>query len=83
MSCRIDIRNCSDSSTASIVSEFANNNTEFLITFGSAFQVLIENGYPDGILFTATDNNGADGGQRAAGSFMLISSIFVFIFTFV
>jgi hypothetical protein len=39
--------------TASIVEEFANNNTLFMEEFGPAFQIMIERGYRTGELVAA------------------------------
>ncbi len=44
--CRSVFTNCQSSRTASIVLEYANNNTRWHKDFGGAFQILIENGYP-------------------------------------
>lgn len=52
-SCRNVFLNCEASSTASIVDEYANNNTKWHEDFGIAFQILIEQGYPRGYLVEA------------------------------
>ena len=82
-SCRDDLNNCTASITADIVTEFANNNTAFQLAFGSAFQVLIENGYPNGRLSTAENGTSImtpDSGPRVAeGSIALISAVIFFI----
>ena len=44
--CRSIFTNCQPSRTASIVEEYANNNTRWHEDFGGAFQILIEHGYP-------------------------------------
>ena len=53
--CRDNLNGCSPSDTASIVTEFANNNTAFLEAFGPAFQVLVENGYSSSTLTEAVE----------------------------
>ena len=52
-SCRNLFLNCEDSRTASIVDEYAANNTQWHEDFGIAFQILIEHGYPNGHLVEA------------------------------
>ena len=52
-SCRNLFLNCEDSRTASIVNEYANNNTQWHEDFGIAFQILLEHGYPNGHLVEA------------------------------
>ena len=44
--CRAIFTNCQSSRTASIVLEYANNNTKWHEDFSGAFQILIEHGYP-------------------------------------
>lgn len=51
--CQMNFNNCPMSATASIVNEFANNNTVFMQAFGQAFQKLVETGYQSHELVTA------------------------------
>ena len=52
-SCRNLFLDCDESRTASIVDEYAQNNTQWHEDFGTAFQILIEHGYPSGHLVEA------------------------------
>jgi catalase (peroxidase I) len=49
-SCAMLNTDCPPSMTASIVEEFANNNTLFMEEFGPAFQIMIERGYRTGTM---------------------------------
>ena len=51
--CRTLFTNCRPSRTASIVLEYAKNNTKWHEDFGGAFQILIEHGYPRNHLVVA------------------------------
>lgn len=56
MDCKTVFTNCQPSRTADIVLEYAMNNTRWHQDFGEAFQILIENGYPDGHLVAAGED---------------------------
>ena len=51
--CRNLFTNCKPSRTASIVQEYARNNTVWHEDFGGAYQILLEHGYPANHLVAA------------------------------
>lgn len=76
--------NCPPSSTASIVIEFANNNTAFMEAFGPAFQKLIQNGYRENELVTArevTPVTSPSPTPSSAGNVQAVYLLITFAFT--
>jgi hypothetical protein len=67
--------------TASIVEEFANNNTLFMEEFGPAFQLMIENGYRTGDLVSADNVTGATLCQHNHSSIAAIAIEILIIIT--
>jgi catalase (peroxidase I) len=79
--CRVLNTNCPPSMTASIVEEFANNNTLFMEEFGPAFQLMIENGYRTGDLVSADNVTGATLCQHNHSSIAAIAIEILIIIT--